>query len=475
VKLPLSIATVALLLAGCALRPPEVRDAPLRAQAPLAITGPTATDSAAGTWPDGSWWRRYEDPTLDALIERALDGSPSLNTATARLASARQSVRVTGAALGVQVAAQAQFQRQRLSDNGLFPPEFLGFNWYNQADLGLSATYSFDWWGRQRATVEASLNEARAAQSERAAAMLGLSAAVAQSYFGWQADAARLAIAREQLQLANRREHIARRRAEAELESGDTAQRASQDVAAAQETVALLEGSQRLRVVMLAAVLGVPAADLPELTPRPLPAVADALPANLSLDLIARRPDIQATRWRVEATRQSLKAVRAEYYPDVSLHALAGLSSIEIGKLLEVGSAVPAVTAAVHLPLFDSGLRSARFNSRQAQVDAAIADYDEAVVDAAREVGTAVTRLTQAAAQREQRRSQQAAAEQLVRSAGARVRAGTTDIRPQLEAETDLLRERDALAQLDQARIDADVALQQALGGGYDLRRQQEP
>ncbi|MET0292543.1 MAG: efflux transporter outer membrane subunit [Steroidobacteraceae bacterium] len=463
------IAFVALAcLAGCALRPPATEDVSLRATAPLAITSPSASDSAAGSWPTDHWWQRYRDPTLDALLERALAGAPSLNTAAARLASARQSVRVTGAGLGVQVAAQGSFTRQRLSDNGLLPPEFLGFNWYDQSDLGLTVNYTFDWWGRQRSLIEASLDDARAAQAERAAAQLGLAAAVAQTYFGWQADAARLQLARERLALLEKRAVIETRRTEAELDSGDAVQVAAHDVAASREGVALLEGSQRLRVVTLAALLGVAVEALPPLEARALPSSAGALPANLTIDLIARRPEVQASRWRVEAARQQLSAVGAEYYPDVSLRALVGLSSIDIGKLLQTNSAAPAFTAAVHLPLFDSGLRGARFGARQAQVVAAVADYDEAIVEAARDVGQAATRLTQASAQREQRLAQQSAAQTLVKSASARVRAGTTDLRPQLQAELSLLQERDAVAQLEFAMIDADISLQQALGGGYD-------
>ncbi len=466
-----SIACLALASAGCALRPPAIEDVSLRATAPLAITSPTASDSAAGVWPSDEWWRRYDDATLDALLARALRDAPSLNTAAARLASARQSVRVTGAGLGVQVAAQGSFTRQRLSDNGLLPPDFLGFHWYDQSDVGVTANYTFDWWGRQRAIIEASLDQARAAQAEGAAARLGLSAAITRAYFGWQADAGRLQIARERLSLLEKRARIVTRRTAAELESGDSVQLASQDVAAAREVVALLEGSQQLRVVTLAALLGESVDAMPPLQARALPPSAGALPANLTLDLIARRPDVQASRWRVEGARQQLSAVRAEYYPDVSLRALVGLSSIDIGRLLRADSAAPAFTAAVHLPLFDSGLLGARFGARQADVTAAIADYDEVVVAAARDVSDAATRLTQAAAQREQRLAQAAAAEQMVRSASARVRAGTTDLRPQLQAEIALLLERDAIAQLDYARVDADVSLQQALGGGYDARR----
>ena len=87
--------------------------------------------------------------------------------------------------------------RQRLSDNGLFPPDLLGFTWYNQMDLGLQASYTFDWWGKQRDAVEAAMDEAHASQADRSAAALMLASSVADTYFGWQADQSRLALARE--------------------------------------------------------------------------------------------------------------------------------------------------------------------------------------------------------------------------------------------------------------------------------------
>jgi len=81
-----------------------------------------------------------------------------LATAHARYDSARQSVRIAGAASGARVDANADMERQRLSDNGLISPSLLGFAWYNQADLGLQASYTFDWWGKQRDAVESAVD-----------------------------------------------------------------------------------------------------------------------------------------------------------------------------------------------------------------------------------------------------------------------------------------------------------------------------
>ena len=90
--------------------------------------------------------------------------------------------------------------RQRLSDHGLIPSQFLGFTWYNQADLGVQLQYDFDWWGKKRATVEAALDQAHAAEAQRSAAALAIQYAVADTYFGWQADQTRLQLADQSLQ-----------------------------------------------------------------------------------------------------------------------------------------------------------------------------------------------------------------------------------------------------------------------------------
>ncbi len=127
-----AVGTLAAVCMGCAGLPAKQKPAPLPGAVPL--DGFEA--AGGGDWPAADWWKRYQDPTLDRLIELALNTSPTLATAHARYDSARQSVRIAGAASGVRVDADADIDRQRLSDNGLFPPKLLGFNWYNLSDLG---------------------------------------------------------------------------------------------------------------------------------------------------------------------------------------------------------------------------------------------------------------------------------------------------------------------------------------------------
>jgi outer membrane protein, multidrug efflux system len=458
---------IAIVCAGCAGLPPAPKPVQLSNDAPLDGLG-----AGGGEWPELNWWRRYRDPTLDQLIAGALASSPTLATAHARYDSARQSVRIAGAASGARIEANADMQRQRLSDNGLISPSLLGFAWYNQADLGLQASYTFDWWGKQRDAVESAMDQAHAAEADRSAAALMLESSVADTYFGWQADQSRLALVRERESTVEREAAISAARVKADLDSADSVNSSALALAAAREQIAELEGSAKLRRVALAALLGRSVEELPPLQARPLPSFDGKLPDDVRLDLISRRADVTASRWRVQAAERDLDSARAEFFPDVSVNALIGVSSVDVGKLLQYGSRVPQAIVAIHLPLFDAGRLKARYGATQASVSSAVASYHETVVSAARDVAMQASTQAQIAARRTQRAIEVDSARQLQGSAAARVRQGIIDPRAELAARESWLEQRDALLQLDSAALSADIALQRALGGGYDSGQQ---
>jgi multidrug efflux system outer membrane protein len=457
--------SAALAVSGCAGLPPKPQPTVLPAAAPL-----TDFTASGGQWPAQDWWKRYHDGTLDELIEMSLQYSPTLSTARARFDSARQSVRIAGAASGAHVDATADGSRQRLSDNGLFPPRLLGFNSYSLFDLGLQASYTFDWWGKQKDAVESAVDQAHASQAERSAAALTLASSVADTYFSWQADQSRLALAREHESTVQRQGRLIAARIRADLDPADDAQRTEVSLAEVREQIARLEGSAAMRVVVLAALVGRAPADLPALTVKPLPTVDDVLPANVSIDLIARRADIAASRWRVEAAEKSRESSRAEFYPDISINALIGVQSIDIGSLLKYGSRVPQVSGAVHLPIFDAGRLKAQYGAAQSAVDSAVANYQDTLVTAARDVATEVTSRAQITAQRIQRQAAVDAAQKLRLSATARVRQGVVDSRLELTADESWIEQRDELLQLDAEALSTDIGLQRALGGGYEMK-----
>jgi outer membrane protein, multidrug efflux system len=458
------IAAVFALLVACAGLPPKQKSVQLSDAAPLE----GLKTQGGGDWPAQEWWKRYEDPTLDQLVELGGANSPTLATAHARYDSARQSVRLAAAESGAHLQASADADRQRLSDNGVFPPQLLGFTWYNQFDLGLQASYTFDWWGKQRAAVEAAMDQAHAAQADRSAAALMLASSIADAYFGWQSDASRLSLAREKEAAVESQAKVSGARVRADLDSADELDSADLALAAAREQIAALQGSAELRVVALAALVGRPVSELPALSPKPLPSFPAALPDNVKIDLISRRADITASRWRVEAAERSLASARADFFPDVTVNALLGLSSLDVGRLLEYGSRVPQISAAIHLPIFDAGRLKARYGGAQAAIDSAVSSYQDTVISAARDVATQATTRAQIEAQRTQRSKQVDAALRMKNTAAARVRQGLSDARSELQATESWIDQRDGLMQLDSAALSADIALQRALGGGYE-------
>jgi multidrug efflux system outer membrane protein len=459
----------ALLLPACAaLSPPQRMTAKVRDSAP--VVAPDAL--AAGTWPDSQWWKGYGDATLTQLIESAIGQGPTIAGADARIRAAEEEARVAGAALGLSASASARLTRQRLSDNGMIPPSFLGYHWYDQSDLGVTVRYQFDWWGKQRATIEGALDRARASAAERQAATLALAAAVSEAYFGWQADSALVTLQEQAVAAQEQLLAISQARVDAALESSDSLIQARRELAALREQLEVFRGARQLQRVTLAGLLGVTADALPALTAQPLPQVAATLPEDAGTNLLARRPDILASRWRVEAALRDTDAARASFYPDISLHALAGLSSIDVGKLLEKGSRAPQFGLAIDLPLFDAGLRRARHRAAAAGLDIAVAAYDEAVVNAAREAGKAATSLQQAGLQRAQRTQQLAASRELSAAADARLRGELTHAGPALAARLSDLGEQQQLIQVDLAAVLADVQLKQALAGDPAPREQ---
>jgi multidrug efflux system outer membrane protein len=457
------ISLILALAAGCAGLPQKHQAVQLTDAAPL-----DGLDlQSGGNWPAQEWWKQYQDPTLDRLIELGGANSPTLATAHARYDSARQSVRLAAAESGAHLQATGDADRQRLSDNGLFPPQLLGFTWYNQFDLGLQASYTFDWWGKQKNAVEAAIDQAHAAQADRSAAALMLASSIADAYFGWQSDQSRLQLAQEKEATVESIAKVTGARIRAELDSADELNNSDLALAGAREQIAMLEGSAKLRLVALAALVGRSIGELPQLSAKPLPPLSGALPDGVKIDLIARRADITASRWRVESAEKSLASARADFFPDIEINALLGVQSLDVGKLLEYGSRVPQMSAAIHLPIFDGGRLKARYGAAQASIDSAVSSYQDTVVNAARDVAMQATTRAQIEAQRLQRVQQVDAALRMKNTAAARVRQDIADSRSELLAAESWIDQRDALLQLDSAALSADIALQRALGGGY--------
>lgn len=466
--LPAMLLVAASCLCACQLPDRHPAVMPARGEVPLA-----GTATASLPWPEQQWWRQLGDAQLDTLIELALANAPDLQQAQARVELALRTTEQQRAELGVKLDALANAARTGVPKNFSLPGSAPEPNQPPPPSVtalglaGLRFQYDFDWWGQRRAAVRSALDRARASAAEHAASALLLQNAVANSYCGWLADQQRLRIARDLVALAQSTLHITQLRRGNGLDSAQTEHDARIQLAQARLQLDALSGSAQMHKVELAALIGVAPTQLPMLRPRPLPRFDTALPADAGLALLGRRPDIAASRWRIEAAGEDVEQARTAYLPDISISALAVFISSDFKTLFHRDSVLWNVGPALTLPVFESGRIRARYGVSRAQLDGAIADYNLTVVGAARDVGTQVALLQQLSGQRAQQHLAVTESGALQARNDRLAQQGLTDRRERNAVRAQTLRERDTALQLDAQWLGAQLALIKALGGGY--------
>jgi len=187
-------------------------------------------------------------------------------------------------------------------------------------------------------------------------------------------------------------------------------------------------------------------------------------------DLLGRRPDVVASRWRAEAAARDIASAKAQFYPDVNLSALIGAQSVTLSKLLEPGSAIPSFGAAIRLPIMDGGRLRGTLAARDADYDLAVEQYNQTLSDALREVLDQLASLRSVEVQRGEVDSALAAAEEAYSLAVARYKAGIGSLLQVLAAEMQVLEQRTLRAELQARELAVSINLIRALGGGFDLQ-----
>ncbi len=451
----------ALALAACAGFPARPVPAP--------ATTPAALGAGAGAiqWPREDWWRRYDDPQLDALIADGLAGSPSLAAARARLARAVAVSGVARAALFPQVSGNAGTTYQRYSEHYVFPPPFAG-SWNSDNRLAIDLGWEIDFWNKNGAALEAALSRAQAAAADGEGARVLLASSVARAYFNLQRLFAQREVSRAAIAQREDIVRITARRFAAGLDTRVEVEQAEAALATVNTELAQYDALIANARHAIAALVGAGpergAALVARASAHP---PATQLPAVVPLDLVSRRPEIVAARWRVEAAGNDVEVARAVFYPNVNLAAFIGLTSIGLSTLLEAGSAVAGVGPAIHLPIFEGGRLDANLQARAADRDLAISAYNEALVDAVRDVADALASIGHlgpvAAAQAKARTATTNAYDLAV----IRYKAGLGNYLTVLTAQTQRLVQDRLDADLKSRAFELDVDLARALGGGY--------
>jgi len=457
----LAVLASALLLLGCAT-PSAAPPSPVIAEA-----RDLGAMAEATAWPEARWWARYGDTTLDQLVDQALVGQPSLHVVQARVRVADAAVRSADAARYPHGAATADATYQRFSENFIYPPPLGGAKVWT-ADVQAGVSWELDLFGRQRAALDSAIGQWRATQADAQAARVLLAANVAGNYFNLARLIEARAVSTEALQQREQVVGIVRQRISAGLDTQVDLKQAEGLVAQSKvEIEALGEAIDRNRHA-LAELVGSGPQAFDTLAPALIPITSAPVPASLPADLLGRRADLVAQRWRVESAARDTDVARAQFYPNVNLTAFVGLTSLGLNRLLDAGSLVYGAGPAIHLPLFDADRLQANLDARRAEVDASIEAYNGALQRALREVADELTGLRSIERQQLAQRDATAAANAAYDLAVQRYRAGLGNFLVVLAAQTNVLTQRLADTDLKGRHLASEVALVRALGGGYD-------
>jgi NodT family efflux transporter outer membrane factor (OMF) lipoprotein len=465
------LATVSslVLLAACA---PDLGRMPQMKAASDYGTQRALPAPTGAAWPAQDWWKAYNDPQLDALIDEALQGSPDLRVAEARVRQARGYLEQSRGALLPSVSANGNINETAVKLNVEGIPDSvksaLPSDWQPFTQLGAKIDYQIDFFGKVHAAVAAASSQARAAEFELQSARLQISTAVAAAY----ADLVRLTADREAaleaVRVRGESLQLVSDRVRNGLENqGQVAQSSAEQNVSLGDVAAIDARIEQSRHQLAALVGKGPDRGL-DITPNTSAVSAPwTLPSNLPADLIGRRPDIAAARLRVEVAADKIKVARADFYPNVSLAGSLLDLSFKPSDIFSKNVLLTQVGPAVSLPIFQGGRLKGAYHRAGAEYEEAVATYDKTVTDALKDVADAVSMQRALGNQLQYAQKAAADSQRAYDLATLRYKGGLSPYLVVLTAQSTLIQQRRVATDLQAQSLAANVALVRALGGGF--------
>ncbi len=455
------LSSAVLVLGGCASSAGIHPVAHTLAPAQVGLAGSATAEPVAA-----DWWRGFGDSTLNGLVEQALAGSPALKVAQARVLRAQAAIAGQEANDGFHASGELNATRQRFSATSIYPPP-LGGSTRTLATAQIGAAYEFDFFGRNRSAIAAAVGAERAAQAEAQAARVVLASNVVRSWVQLGRLQEQRQVALQALKQRDDVLQLIKQRVQGGLDTTVEQRQGEGALPESRQQIELLDEQISLTQHALAA-LTAQAPDALDDLQAPLGTLqVMPLPAALPADLLGRRADVAAARWRVEAAGSDIQAAKAAFYPNINLTAFVGLSSIGLNRLVESASEQYGVGPALRLPIFDAGRLRAGLRGKTAELDAAVESYNVAVIDAVHDAADQISSLRAINRQQVQQAQAQAAAESAYDLATQRFRAGLSTYLTVLNAEAGVLNQRRLAVDLKARALDGQVGLMRALGGGY--------
>ena len=426
----------------------------------------------SGGEPAAEWWKSFNDPELEGLIKRAIEGNLDLQLAAARIDEARAARGEARAGFFPSVGASTSVTRNRQrvpvpsSSGGTALPHVEFNNFEGQFD----AAWEVDLFGRIRSGLRAVTADVTASEEARRAVLVSLLGELGRSYADLRGLQLRLAIAEKNIRTQQETLEVTQARSEAGLATDLDVERALAQLETTRSVVPTLQAGIQSAMHRLSVLLGQdPGTLVAELSSTaPLPVTPPEVPVGLRSDLLLRRPDVRASEAEIVSATARVGEAKAEYFPRFTFFGSAGRQASQLHDIsLGVGnfySAGPSIS----LPIFTGGRIRSNVQIQDARLQQSVIRYRSALLAALEETENALVNYSNEQQRRERLERGVRSNEEAVKLSNERYRAGLTDFLDVLEAQRALYANEDLLAQSRTAQTVDLIALYKALGGGWE-------
>jgi outer membrane protein, multidrug efflux system len=450
----------ALLLAGCMLGPDYRRpDVALPAAYPEADAAPSPA-LARG------WWKAFQDPALDELVDQALANNSDVAVAAARIEESEGLLREVAGAEWPEVDLNAGGVRSRSSTStATAQPGIPAYR--NDFAAVLATTFELDFWGKLRRASEAARAEVLATRNGRDTVELSLVGTVVGTYVDLRGLDAQIVVTQETLASREASLRIVRRRQEGGLASGLDVSQAEAATHAVRAQIAEFTRQRAVDEHLLGKLTGQLTLTIPPGDVRQMPELAQ-VPAGLPSSLLEARPDVRQAEAQLAAANAQIGVAKADLFPSVTLTGRLGTQSKDLSDWFTHSASLWSIGLSLDLPIFDAGQRAARVDQVTARRQQALASYTGTVRTAFTEVRDALVSVEQQALREAAQADQMQAANRALALAQRRYESGYSPYLEVLDAQRTAHLATLAFINARQARITAAVGLYAALGGGWN-------
>lgn len=418
------------------------------------------------------WWKSFNDPALDRLIEEGLKANTDLAQAAARVSEARANLSYSEADFYPELDVQGSAERVSNSKESIVRGVRASSKPFNNFSLAAVVDWEIDLWGRLRRTAESDRAGLLSSEADRDAVRLAVASDIANGYFSLRAIDAQIEVTQHTIKAREGAFDYQEKQYKYGAANTLTYKQSEAELANARAQLPQLRQAKVRQETALGILLGRSPKELVE-TPVERGAGIDAIPvppeipADLPSSLLERRPDVQSAEQALKAANANIGIAKADYFPTLSLSALIGLTSSEADRLLRGSARNWQAGAGLAGPLLDFGRASSNADAAAARKDQAMAAYQRAVQTAFKDVIDTMNATKNTGEQEEASLHETDARAETLRLSELRYKEGYSNYLEVVDAERNLYQ-----AQLDritakQDRLSAAVNLYKALGGGW--------